>query len=90
MPKSVDYEVTLHPAKREGAFISTKWQMGKLYPEQNISAAGMQDLLSKITAFAKDHGEGCQAIVRCLAARKPPGFKNTTASLYFNLEEDQP
>ena len=89
MPKSVEYKMTLYPAIREGGFISTKFEMLKNYPEKYVTAAGMPDLLSKVTAFAKDHGEGCQASVRCLAARKPPGFKDTTTSLYFNLDEHQ-
>ena len=43
--------------------------------------------LLQVTHFAMEHGEGCRASVRCLAARKPPGFKKATEDLYFNLED---
>ena len=39
----------------------------------------------KVTQFAMEHGESCSASVRCLAPRKPPGFKRATENLYFNL-----
>lgn len=45
----------------------------------------MDDLIEQVTQFAMEHGEGCRASVRCLAARKPPGFKKATEDLYFNL-----
>ena len=88
MPKSIQYKVTLYPAHREGAFVVTKFDVfGGTYPEKEISAAGMPDLVSQVTAFANDHGEGCRASVRCLARRKPPGFKAATENLTFNLVE---
>lgn len=88
MPKSIDYKVTLHPAHRERGFVTTKIDIfGGTYPEKDITAAGMDDLVAQITTFANEHGEGCSAYVKCLAPRKPPGFKKATESLYFNLEE---
>lgn len=87
MPKSYNYEVTLYPAKLEGAFVSTTIDFfGGVYPKKNISVAGMDNLINEITNFANNHGEGCSASVKCLAPRKPPGFKDATANLYFNLE----
>ena len=88
MAKSIDYKVTLHPAHREGAFVVTKYDIfGGKYPEKDITAAGMDDLVDQVTHFAMEHGEGCRASVRCLAPRKPPGFKATTENLTFNLVE---
>lgn len=87
MVKSYDYTVKLYPAHKEGAFAVTKFSFGQEVPFRNITAAGMDDLTTKITDFALEHGEGCQASVQCLAPRKPPGFKKATESLYFNLIE---
>ena len=87
MPKSLNYKVSLHPAHKEGGFAVTKWEMFETYPEKEIIAAGMTDLINQVSSFAAEHGEGCQASVRCLAPRKPPGFKKATESLYFNMEE---
>lgn len=89
MPKSIDYKVTLHPAHCEGVFIVTKYDLfgDKQYPEKDITAAGMPDLVAQVTSFANGHGEGCRATVKCLAARKPPGFKAATENLTFNLVE---
>ena len=87
MAKSINYKVSLHPAYNEGGFAVTKWEMFGTYPEKEITAAGMTDLINQVSSFAVEHGEGCQASVRCLAPRKPPGFKRATASLYFNMEE---
>ena len=88
MPKSINYEITLYPAKRDRGFISTTVDLfGGTYPEKSITAAGMDDLVSQITAFATDHGAGCNAYVKCLAPRKPPGFKKATEDLYFNIDE---
>ena len=88
MPKSIDYTVTLYPAHREGAFVVTKYDIfGGTYPTRQITAAGMDDLVSQVTDFAMDHGEGCRASVKCHAARKPPGFKKATEDLVFNLSE---
>ena len=55
------------------------------YPEKRIQAAGMDDLIDKVTQFAMEHGESCSASVRCRATRKPPRFKRATENLYFNL-----
>lgn len=89
MPKSIDYKVTLHPAHREGVFVVTNYELfgDKKYPEKEITAAGMPDLVSQVTQFANAHGEGCRVSVRCLATRKPPGFKQATENLTFNLVE---
>lgn len=90
MPKPVDYKVTLHPACRDGAFISTTVDIfGGTYPEKDITAVGMDDLISQVTDFANEHGESCSAYVKCLAPRKPPGFKKATEGLYFNLKTKQ-
>lgn len=90
MPKSYDYKVTLYPAHKEGAFVVTKYDIfGGTYPEKQITAAGMDDLVDQVTHFATEHGEGCRASVRCMARRKPPGFKAATENLTFNLEEKQ-
>lgn len=88
MPKANDYKITLYPAHREGSFVVTKFDLfGGTYPTKDITAAGMPDLVSQVTAFAEAHGKGCRASVKCLAARKPPGFKATTENLTFNLED---
>jgi hypothetical protein len=88
MPKSINYEITLYPAKRDRGYISTTVDFfGGTYPKKSITAAGMDDLVRQITAFATDHGEGCSAYVKCLAPRKPPGFKKATEALYFNIDE---
>lgn len=87
MPKSHDYNITLYPAHREGGFVVTKFEMLKTYPEKQITAAGMTDLVEQVTEFAMERGDGCRASVKCLARRKPPGFKQATDDLYFNLLE---
>ena len=88
MAKSIDYKVTLHPAHREGAFVVTKYDIfGGKYPEKDITAPGMDDLVDQVTHFAMEHGEGCRASVSCLAPRKPPGFKAATENLTFILVE---
>ena len=86
MPKSIDYKVTLYPAHKDGGFVVTKFEMMRKYPEHLITAVGMPDLIDQVTHIAMDHGEGCRALVRCLAQRNPPGFKKATEDLYFNLE----
>ncbi|MBL4582970.1 MAG: hypothetical protein JKY29_14290 [Gammaproteobacteria bacterium] len=87
MAKSINYKITLYPAHRERGFVVTKFEMLRKYPEQELTAAGMPDLVDQVTHFAMEHGEGCSASVRCLAPRKPPGFKKATENLYFNLVE---
>lgn len=85
MAKTLEYQITLYPAHRDGAFIVTKFHMMENCPKRRLQAAGMDDLFEKVTQFAMEHGESCRASVRCLAPRKPPGFANATAELYFNL-----
>ena len=85
MAKTLDYQITLYPAHRDGAFVVTQFQMMASYPGKRIQAAGMDDLIDKVAQFAMEHGESCSASVRCLAPRKPPGFKRATENLYFNL-----
>ena len=85
MAKTLDYQITLYPAHRDGAFVVTQFQMLANYPEKRIEAAGMDDLIDQVTQFAMEHGESCSASVRCLAPCKPPGFKRATENLYFNL-----
>ena len=87
MAKPCDYKITLHPAHKDGGFVVTQYDIfGGTYPTKEITAAGMDDLVDQVTHFAMEHGDGCSASVRCLAARKPPGFKKATESLYFNLK----
>ncbi len=86
MAKPVDYKITLHPAFKDGGFVTTTFDIfGGTYPEKSITAAGMDDLIDQVTHFAMEHGESCSAYVKCLAPRKPPGFKKATENLYFNL-----
>ena len=87
MAKSINYTVKLYRAHREGAFVVTKYEFGETQPSQEITAAGMDDLVEQITDFAAEHGEGCRASVRCHAPRKPPGFKKATEDLVFNLTD---
>ncbi len=87
MPKAIDYTIKLYRAHREGSFVVTKFEFGETQPSKQITAAGMDDLVSQVETFAIEHGEGCSASVRCHAPRKPPGFKKATESLYFNLTE---
>lgn len=87
MAKPCDYRVTLYPAHKDGGFVVTKYDVfGGTYPTKELTAAGMDDLIDQVTHFAMAHGEGCSASVRCLAPRKPPGFKKATENLYFNLK----
>ena len=65
MAKTLDYQITLYPAHRDGAFVVTQFQMMANYPEKRIQAAGMDDLIDKVTQFAMEHGESCSASVRC-------------------------
>ena len=88
MAQTRQYEVTLYPAHVEGEFIVTKFQIGgETYPARRFEAAGVPDLLDQVERFAMEHGESCRASVRCLSARKPPGFDKATKDLYFNLRE---
>lgn len=90
MAKPCDYTITLHPAHKDGGFVVTTYDIfGGTYPTANITAAGMDDLVTQVTQFAMEHGEGCSASVRCLAPRKPPGFNKATENLYFNLKTKQ-
>ena len=90
MPKIREFKVTLYPAHKERGFITTKFSFGQTYPNKLITAAGMPDLVSQVTTFANEHGEGCRASVTCVEGRKPPGFDKTTEDLYFNLKELDP
>ncbi|MCQ0090366.1 MULTISPECIES: hypothetical protein [Rhodobacterales] len=86
MAKPCDFKVTLYPAHKDGNFVVTKYDLfGGTYPTKELTAAGMGDLVDQVTHFAMEHGEGCNASVRCLAPRKPPGFSKATGNLYFNL-----
>ena len=88
MAQTRQYEVTLYPAHIEGGFIVTKFQIcGDTYPTRSFEAAGIPDMLGQVERFAMEHGESCRASVRCLSARKPPGFDKATDDLYFNLKE---
>lgn len=90
MAKPCDYKVTLYPAHKDGGFVVTKYDIfGGTYPSKEITAAGMDDLVDQVTHFAMEHGEGCSASVRCLAPRKPPGFKKAMENLYFNLKSKE-
>jgi hypothetical protein len=86
------FEVNLYPAKRDGAFISTKIDLmgmldkGSKYPFKAFEAASTEEVVDTVTRFAKDHGQGCQAMVRCLSKPKPKGFDAATKGMYFNLE----
>lgn len=61
MAKTLDYQITLYPAHRDGAFVVTQFQMLANYPEKRIEAAGMDDLIDQVTQFAMEHGESCSA-----------------------------
>ena len=39
MAKTLDYQITLYPAHRDGAFVVTQFQMLGSYPEKRIQAA---------------------------------------------------
>ena len=71
MAKTLDYQITLYPAHRDGAFVVTQFQMLANYPEKRIEAAGMDDLIDQVTQFAMEHGESCSASVRCAASPAP-------------------
>jgi len=87
MAQSRDYLIKLYPAHKDGGFTVTRFSITKTYPQKQVRAAGMDDLVEQITGYAMEYGEGCQASVRCLAKRNPPGFKKATEDLYFNLQE---
>ena len=87
MAKIRKFKVTLYPAHKERGFITTKFSFGQTYPNKQITAAGMSDLIGQVTTFANEHGEGCRASVTCVEGRKPPGFNKATEKLYFNLKE---
>lgn len=83
------FKITLYPAKRDGAFITSTMELfGKNYPEKTISATRAQDVVAEATRFATEHGEGCRASVQVLGgARKPAGFDALCRGLYFNLDK---
>lgn len=87
MAQSRDYLIKLYPAHKDGGFVVTKFSITATYPQKQVQAAGMVDLVEQITQYAMEYGDGCQASVRCLAKRNPPGFKKATKGLYFNLKE---
>ena len=87
MAQSRDYLIKLYPAHKDGGFIVTKFSITTTYPQKQVQAAGMTDLVDQITQYAMEYGDGCQASVRCLAKRNPPGFKKATEGLYFNLKD---
>lgn len=87
MAQSRDYLIKLYPAHKDGGFVVTRFSITKTYPQKQVQAAGMDDLVEQITQYAMEYGEGCQASVRCLAKRNPSGFRKATADLYFNLQE---
>lgn len=58
MDKSVNYTITLYPAYSEGGFVVTKYEMMGNYPEQELPAADLPDLVDKVIHFAIGHGEG--------------------------------
>ena len=66
MAKTLDYQITLYPAHRDGAFVVTQFQMLGSYPEKRIQAAGMDDLIDKVTQFAM--GMAKAAALRCAAS----------------------
>lgn len=89
MAKSRAFHVKLYPAHKDGGFVVTKYDVFGTtpYPDKNFTAAGMQDLIEQVAHFAMEHGEGCSASVRVAdGGRKPPGFKQATSALYFNLK----
>ena len=72
MAQTHDYQITLYSALREGAFVVTKFTMMDSYPEKQLQAEGIDHFIAQVTHFAMEHGEGCRASVRCLAALNPP------------------
>ena len=60
MAKTFDYQITLYPAHRDGAFVVTQFQTMASYPEQRIQATGMDDLIDKVMEMQaqKEPGAG--------------------------------
>ena len=89
MGKINPYSVTLYPAKQERGFISTTFTIccDVEHPTLQFTADSVAAMVAEVATFAEKHGDSCYASVRCLAPRKPPGFKKATERLYFNLEE---
>ena len=73
MAKTLDYQITLYPAHRDGAFVVTQFHMMATYPEKRVQAAGMDDLIDKVTQFAMEHGESCSASRRRCGLKPPKG-----------------
>lgn len=90
MGKIIQYSITLYPAKRDGAFIVTSADLSlnpkTKYPNKTFESDSVKAMLEQVTTFAAEHGESCNASVRCLAPRKPTGFDKLTKYLYFNLD----
>ena len=86
MAKMRTYSVTFHPAKRDGAFVSTSFVLTANYPRETFQAASVSEVVKKVEALAQGRG-GCRAYVDApRGERKPPGFDAATAKLYFNLD----
>ncbi len=89
MPKMKQFEATIHPASRDGHFISTKVELfgEKKPPKHALEARTMDELMIQVDKLGNDHGEGCAIWVRCLEKRKPAGFDKRTDKLYYNLDQ---
>ncbi|MCW9035400.1 MAG: hypothetical protein OQK35_00720 [Alphaproteobacteria bacterium] len=84
-----DFTVTLYPAKLERGFFVTSFDFGQEFPKKEFQVATTDQAVAKATAFATEHGKGCQASIRLVQGRKPAGFDAKTKSLYFNMELQQ-
>eukprot|EP00903_Cladosiphon_okamuranus_P021920 g20152.t1 len=85
MAKTLDYQITLYPAHRDGAFVVTQFQMLANYPEKRIEAAGMDDLIDQVTQFAMEHGESCSASMLEAQRRAAEQRVETRAALLTEL-----
>ncbi len=81
-----DFTVTLYPAKLERGFFVTSFDFGQELPKKQFQAATADQAVAEATAFATEHGKGCQASIRLVHGRKPAGFDAKTRSLYFNMD----
>jgi len=90
MPKLKDFRVMLLPCRRDESnpgFLVTEFSFfsGVSYPTLNFPARTTAEVIKVCDEYARAHGEGCRASVRCLSKPKPAHFDRDTKSLTYNI-----
>ena len=80
--------VSFDPAQRIGyGGIQVRFSLAKPTPRHEVEFTTVPELLEKVKALGEAFGEGCSGHVRMKDnARNPPGFKEATRNLYYNLD----